>query len=55
MPKEFKTIFRLVREGQISYNEAFQLAWALFVAMTGYKPEEEKEEVQITEVKGFVG
>lgn len=57
MPREFRTIFRLISNGQISDNEAFNLLWAVFLAMTGYKPEEEKEreEVQITEVKGFVG
>ena len=54
-PREFKTIFRLIRTSQVSDIEAFNLLWAVFVAMTGYKPEEEKEEVQITEVKGFVG
>ncbi len=54
MPREFKTIFKLIRNGQISDNEAFNLLWAVFIAMTGYKPEEEKEEPQITEVKGFV-
>lgn len=58
MPREFKTIFRLIREGQITDSEAFHLLWAVFLAMTGFKPEEEKEkeeEVKITEVKGFVG
>lgn len=55
MPKEFRTIFKLIRNGQISDNEAFNLLWAVFIAMTGYKPEEEKDEPQITEVKGFVG
>ena len=54
-PREFKTVFHLIKNGQISDNEAFNLLWAVFIAMTGYKPEEEKEEVQITEVKGFVG
>lgn len=58
MPKEFKTLFRLIREGQISDREAFQLAWAIFVAMTGYRPkdeEPEREEQRIIEVKGFAG
>lgn len=55
MPREFKTIFKLIRNGQISDSEAFNLLWAVFLAITGYKPEEEKEEPQITEVKGFVG
>ena len=54
-PREFRTVFRLIRNGQITDSEAFNLLWAVFLTMTGYKPEEEKEEVQITEVKGFVG
>lgn len=57
MPKEFKTLFRLIREGQISDREGFQLAWAIFIAMTGYDPnkEEQKEESRMVEVRGFAG
>lgn len=57
MPREFKTLFRLIREGQITDREGFQLAWVIFIAMTGFNPdkEEPKDEPQITEVKGFVG
>lgn len=57
MPREFKTLFRLIRDGQISDREAFQLAWAIFVAMTGYRPKEEEnccpEATEYREVRGF--
>lgn len=57
MPREFKTIFRLVRNGQISDKEAFQLLWMAFVAMTGYKAQEEEnccaEPAEYREVRGF--
>lgn len=57
MPREIKTVFKLIRNGQISDNEAFNLLWAVFIAMTGYNPdkEEPKDEPRIVEVKGFVG
>lgn len=57
MPREFKTIFRLVREGQISDKEAFQLLYAIFVAMTGYRQQEDEnccpEATEYREVRGF--
>ena len=57
MPREFKTIFRLVREGQISDKEAFQLAWAMFIAMSGFKAQEDEnccpEPAEYREVRGF--
>lgn len=57
MPREFKTVFRMIREGQITDREGFNLLWCVFVAMTGYKAQEEleKDEPRIVEVKGFVG
>ena len=57
MPKEIKVIFRLLKAGSINDKEAFQLLWMAFVAMTGYKAQEEEnccaEPAEYREVRGF--
>lgn len=60
--KAFKTVYRLVADGEITENEAYSLVEAIFAVNMQYVPvptpvmDEQEPQIDSTvEVKGFLG